>query len=49
MAVVVAPDDADALARRFEESGETVFRLGEIVPAEGPPETRFRGRLELPA
>jgi phosphoribosylformylglycinamidine cyclo-ligase len=49
MAVVAARDEADRLARQFEASGETVVRLGEIVPAEGPPETRFRGRLDLPA
>ena len=41
--------DVDAVAQHFEDSGETVFRLGDIVAAEGPPETRFRGRLELPA
>ena len=49
MAVVVAREAADAAARHFEAGGETVFRLGEIVAAEGPPETRFRGRLDLPA
>ncbi len=49
MAVVVAPDAADSVARDFEASGETVFRLGEVVAAEGPPKTRFKGRLDLGA
>ena len=35
MTAAVAPDRADALAAAFEASGETVFRIGEVVEGEG--------------
>ncbi len=35
MAVVVAPGDADKAMRQLAAAGEQVFRIGEIVPAQG--------------
>ena len=35
MAVVVGADDAESLTAVFEAQGETVYRIGEIVPLEG--------------
>ena len=35
MTAAVSPDRADALTARFEASGETVFRIGEVVEGEG--------------
>lgn len=35
MAVVVGADDAEGLTAVFEAQGETVYRIGEIVPLEG--------------
>jgi hypothetical protein len=32
---VVRPTFADAVARKLEKSGETVFRMGEIVKGSG--------------
>ncbi len=34
MAVVVAPEDADAVTAALEEAGETVFRIGDIAAGE---------------
>jgi phosphoribosylformylglycinamidine cyclo-ligase len=36
MVIVVAPEVADAAAARLAADGETVFRIGRIVPAQGP-------------
>jgi phosphoribosylformylglycinamidine cyclo-ligase len=33
MAVVAAPDQADAISANLTETGETVFRIGEIAAA----------------
>jgi phosphoribosylformylglycinamidine cyclo-ligase len=34
MAIVVAAADAEAVARELEDAGETVFRIGQVVPGE---------------
>ena len=47
MVLVVAEDAAEAVAGSLAAGGETVLRLGRIVPAEGAPATRFAGRLDL--
>ena len=35
MMLVVAPDRAEALAAQLREAGETVVRMGEVVPGDG--------------
>jgi phosphoribosylformylglycinamidine cyclo-ligase len=42
MVAVVAADRADALQRVLSDAGETVFRLGRVVPGQG---VRYSGRL----
>ena len=36
MVLVVAAEYADAVTRHLSEQGETVYRLGELVPGDGP-------------
>ena len=48
MIAVVAPGDADAIAALLTAEGETVVRLGEIVPAAGAAErVVYSGQLDL--
>ena len=48
MIAVVAPGDADAVAALLTAEGETVVRLGEIVPASGADErVVYSGQLDL--
>jgi phosphoribosylformylglycinamidine cyclo-ligase len=48
MVAVVAPGDADAVAALLTAEGETVVRLGEIVPASGAGErVVYSGQLDL--
>ena len=48
MIAVVAPGDADAVAALLTAEGETVVRLGEIVPASGAGErVVYSGQLDL--
>ncbi len=48
MIAVVAPEDADAIAALLTAEGETVVRLGEIVPAAGAAErVVYSGQLDL--
>ena len=42
MVAVVAPERAAALVAVFAEAGETVLRIGEVVPGAG---VRYAGRL----
>ena len=44
---IVAPAEADALAKALEEQGESVTRLGEVVPASGEERVSYRGTLAL--
>jgi phosphoribosylaminoimidazole (AIR) synthetase len=36
MVAVTAPEDAERIAQRLAEHGETVAVIGEIVPHDGP-------------
>ena len=36
MVVIVAKEDAKTLAGQLKEQGETVYRLGELIPGNGP-------------
>lgn len=36
MAIVVAEANANPLAKQLKDQGETVYRLGELIPGEGP-------------
>jgi phosphoribosylformylglycinamidine cyclo-ligase len=37
LVLVVAPEDAEPIARQLRERRETVYRLGEIAPGDGAP------------
>jgi phosphoribosylformylglycinamidine cyclo-ligase len=41
MVIVVAPEVADAAAARLAADGETVYRIGHIVPAGAEPRARI--------
>jgi len=43
MVAVAAPDRADAAAALFAEAGETVYRIGTVVPAAEGPRVRIEG------
>ena len=48
MVAVVAPGKAAAVAAAFERAGETVVRLGEVVPvAKGKPRVTYIGHLRI--
>ncbi len=47
MAVVVAAEDAASVAAILTELGETVVRLGDVVPAAGPERVAIRRDLRL--
>jgi phosphoribosylformylglycinamidine cyclo-ligase len=47
MVVVTAPAEAERLAEALTAAGETVVRLGEVVPAEAEPLVGFTGALKL--
>ena len=47
MVAIVAPDKADAVADTFARGGETVVRLGEVVPARDGERVRYDGSLDL--
>jgi phosphoribosylformylglycinamidine cyclo-ligase len=47
MVAIVAPAGADALTKALEEQGETVTRLGQVVPASGEERVTYRGALRL--
>jgi phosphoribosylformylglycinamidine cyclo-ligase len=43
MVVVVDAAQADAVTRRLTERGETVYRLGDLAPGEGPARVEVDG------
>ena len=43
MVVVVPPEYTDATTRHLSERGETVYRLGELVPGDGPARVQVEG------
>jgi phosphoribosylformylglycinamidine cyclo-ligase len=43
MAVVVAPNQADAAQTIFEEHGETVMKIGNITEQTGGPQVKMQG------
>jgi phosphoribosylformylglycinamidine cyclo-ligase len=43
MVLVVAAADADPVARQLSERGETVYRIGELAPGDGPAAVRVAG------
>jgi phosphoribosylformylglycinamidine cyclo-ligase len=47
MVAVLDPNFAEAAIEQFIGHGETVVRLGEVVPGSGAPVVNFRGRLDL--
>ena len=47
MVAVVEPQRAAAVTDAFEEAGETVIQLGEIVPGEGAPRIETSGALDI--
>jgi phosphoribosylformylglycinamidine cyclo-ligase len=47
MIAVVAPNDADAVAALLTSQGESVVRLGEIVPAGSGARVAYSGQLDL--
>ena len=47
MIVIVAPGDADAVARAFTDAGEQVVTLGTVVPAADEPRVIYDGALDL--
>ncbi len=48
MVVITAAKDADTVARHLSEAGETICRLGEVVPAaEGAERVTTKGQLAL--
>ena len=47
MIVIVAPGDADAVARAFTGAGEQVVTLGTVVPAADEPRVIYDGALDL--
>jgi phosphoribosylformylglycinamidine cyclo-ligase len=48
MVLVVGAEDADAVTRHLSEQGETVYRLGELLPGDGAARVRVDG-LDGPA
>ena len=44
---IVAPENADETIRAFTAAGETVWRIGALVPGNGEPKVRYRGALKL--
>jgi len=50
MIAVVAAEDATSVADALARGGETVTRLGEVVPVgDGTPQVIFSGHLDLAA
>lgn len=47
MVLVVSPGESENIAQTLERAGETVYRIGEIIPGEGPSSVRYRGQLEF--
>jgi phosphoribosylformylglycinamidine cyclo-ligase len=47
MIVIVAPQDADAVAASFTRAGESVVRIGEVIPAANEPRVVYDGALDL--
>jgi hypothetical protein len=48
MVAVVEPGRADRVAAVFEREGETVVRLGEVVPVtRGKPRVQYAGHLRI--
>jgi phosphoribosylformylglycinamidine cyclo-ligase len=47
MIAVLAPETAAAAIEQFTANGETVMRLGEVIPGEGDARVDFRGHLDL--
>jgi len=43
MVLVVDAADADAVMRHLSEQGETVYRLGELLPGDGPARLQVDG------
>jgi len=44
---VVSSNDADAVARAFQNAGEQTFTIGQIVTGDGEPKVRYRNALRL--
>jgi phosphoribosylformylglycinamidine cyclo-ligase len=47
MIAIVRPDAVDEVSETFAAGGESVTRLGEVVPATGGPRVVYRGHLDL--
>jgi phosphoribosylformylglycinamidine cyclo-ligase len=47
MVLLAAQADAAAVTAILERHGETVARLGEVMPADGGPQVRYSGSLDL--
>src|SRR5215813_1048097 len=47
MVVIVEPEAADKVAQVFTDAGETVARLGEVIPASGENRVIYNGHLDL--
>jgi phosphoribosylformylglycinamidine cyclo-ligase len=47
MIAVLDPEAAAAAIERFTANGETVIRLGEVIPGKGDARVDFRGHLDL--
>jgi phosphoribosylformylglycinamidine cyclo-ligase len=49
MVAIVPADRADAVREAFARAGESVSRIGEIIPADSGERVRYRGKLDLGA
>jgi phosphoribosylformylglycinamidine cyclo-ligase len=47
MIVIVAAQDADAVAASFTRAGESVVRIGEVIRAANEPRVVYDGALDL--
>jgi phosphoribosylformylglycinamidine cyclo-ligase len=43
MVLVIDPEYTDATTRHLSERGETVYRLGEVAPGDGPAKVQVDG------
>ena len=47
MIAIVSPEKADESIAAFTNAGESVSRIGTLVPGDGEPKVRFSGALRL--
>ncbi|WP_035715432.1 AIR synthase-related protein, partial [Bradyrhizobium genomosp. I (2014)] len=47
MIAIVEPDKVDKVVEVFTDAGETVARLGTVIPAEGEHRVVYDGHLDL--